>query len=1105
MKYAAACRWARAGAVILMAPLTARAIEPPATCAERKAVTDVSTPVSVLRRKIEVLGETDPFAALDLLCGTFARIRVERGEKSLDMARWTQALATPLIAYLSRYPEAEALLLHARPILERRLGPVSAEVADIHVAYAWMALRRGQLQESADSWARALLIRERVPGKKQIELQRALVGLAQARMTQRQYLIARQLADRAFDILRVNKETVSEAAAAIQNLLANIAFSEEKFLDARRHSEQQVAIELELKARGGPDQPVTAYALLGRILERLNEFPAAEAALRESVRYAQLTNGPLQRPALTALVLLANLLNERGDPRHAAEASLQALELAERELGPSAPNVVPILHNLMQARRSLGDLAQALRYMQRAARIVDSSGTNIPSGTRSRHHRLFGALLLEIGDRDAAGRELGRAELLTRDDPNLSTERATALLLRAVLAGSGEIAAARRDLLEAIRLYRSKLPGDHPLVLRALTQLCQTELAHNQTANESCGAMSLALKVTAFADPALRQAALQNLSELAMRQANLSTMRQYAVDSMIAAQSLGAPDPGWRAHFQLARALRAQQQDALAIFFGKRAIDDLQLLRQSLTSEDARLEALFVSDKVKVYRTLADWLMEAGRLDEGLEVLGLLKTQELSEFLQRAASAGVADSQVSRNAAELSLERKYRDAIAAGVADGHTIQELARWRQDDRITAEERARLERLLLGERQLEQQRVDHLESFLRDSSAGVAPAPSQTRVVQAARLDREIRRLGSDAALAIYLLTDKKLRILIATRRHQVEREIDLNANDLRRDIGNLLANVARRRDINADSQKLFETLLRPVVAVARAAGARRLVLWPDDALRYLPFSLLRDGDRFLVDEFSLQLFTADASAQPRAEANSTLTIRGLGVTKSLGGFSALPAVADELCGIVAGPIAGLEVTPTNCLQPADAGGPATGRGQLRGAAFVNASFDAARVDKLLTEPLDFSVLHWGTHFHLRPGNAIRSFLLLGDGGQLTVDHLAQLNFSGVQLMTLSACQTALGGAVTEDGREVEALSTLMQKRGARRVIASLWRVDDFSTSLLMREFYRQLGGHAANSARALQAAQRYLRRLEVNGQHPYQHPYFWSGFSLACASP
>jgi CHAT domain-containing protein len=1066
---------------------------------------DVSTPIPELRRKIEALGETDPFAALDLLCGSFARVRAERGEQSLDLARWTQALATPLIAYLNRYAEAESLLLHARPILERRLGHVSAEVADIHVAYAWMALRRGQLRESAESWARALTIRERVPGKKQIELQRALVGLAQAQMTLRQYAVARRLADRAFGILRANKEAMSEAAAAIQNLLANIAFSEEQFLDAQRHSEQQVAIELELKARGGPDQPVTAYALLGRILERLNEFPAAESALRESVRYAQLTNGPLQRPALTALVLLASLLNDRGDPRQAAEFSQQALTLAERELGPNAPNVVPILHNLMLAHRSLGDLAQAMRDIQRAALIIDSSGANIPSGTRARHHRLFGALLLEIGDHDAARVELGHAEQLTRDDPNLSIERATALLLRASLAGSGEIAAARRELQEAARLYRSKLPGDHPLVLRALNQICQADLTNNQTASESCSDVAAALKVTAYADPGLRQAVLQNLSELAMRQSDLLGMRQYAVDSMIAAQSLATPDPGWRADFQLARVLRVQQQDALAIFFGKRAIDDLQLLRQSLTSEGARLEALFVRDKVQVYRTLADWLMEAGRLDEALEVLGLLKTQELSEFLQRAAPVVAGDNRVSRNDAELALERKYRDAIQTGISDGHSIQELARRRQNDRITADERARLEKLLVDERALEQQRVDQLEGFLRDSSAGVAAARGGARVVQAARLDREIRRLGSDTALAIYLLTDHKLRILIATRREQLERDIDLNANDLRRDIGNLLANVAQRRDIEADSRHLFETLLRPVVDAARAAGAKRLVLWPDDALRYLPFSLLRDGDRFLVDDFALQLFAADTATQPLVEANNALTIRGLGVTKALAGFAALPAVADELCGIVAGPILGLEVTPANCKQPADAGGPATGRGQLRGAAFANASFDAVRVDKLLTEPRDFSVLHWGTHFYLRPGNAIRSFLLLGDGGQLTVDHLAHLNFFGVELMTLSACQTALGGAVTEDGREVEALSALMQVRGARRVIASLWRVDDFSTSLLMREFYRRLGGRAANSARALQGAQLYLRQMEIKGQHPYQHPYFWSGFTLASAAP
>lgn len=136
----------------------------------------------------------------------------------------------------------------------------------------------------------------------------------------------------------------------------------------------------------------------------------------------------------------------------------------------------------------------------------------------------------------------------------------------------------------------------------------------------------------------------------------------------------------------------------------------------------------------------------------------------------------------------------------------------------------------------------------------------------------------------------------------------------------------------------------------------------------------------------------------------------------------------------------------------------------------------------------------MLHLGTHFYLRPGNSMRSWLLLGDGGQLTLDRISALDFSGISLTTLSGCQTGMGGAVTSDGREVEGLSAIVQRRGSESVIASLWRVEDQSTASLMRKLYDEMATlHAGNgrTARALQLAQLSLIA---------KHPYYWAGFLL-----
>ena len=97
-----------------------------------------------------------------------------------------------------------------------------------------------------------------------------------------------------------------------------------------------------------------------------------------------------------------------------------------------------------------------------------------------------------------------------------------------------------------------------------------------------------------------------------------------------------------------------------------------------------------------------------------------------------------------------------------------------------------------------------------------------------------------------------------------------------------------------------------------------------------------------------------------------------------------------------------------------------------------------------------------------------------------------------------MTLSACETAMGGG-RANGREFEGFGALVQQRGAKAVIASLWPVADASTPLFMQHFYRALQ-HGRSKADALRAAQ--LALLDNSGavEGGYSHPYHWAPFVL-----
>jgi CHAT domain-containing protein len=123
------------------------------------------------------------------------------------------------------------------------------------------------------------------------------------------------------------------------------------------------------------------------------------------------------------------------------------------------------------------------------------------------------------------------------------------------------------------------------------------------------------------------------------------------------------------------------------------------------------------------------------------------------------------------------------------------------------------------------------------------------------------------------------------------------------------------------------------------------------------------------------------------------------------------------------------------------------------------------------------------------------------VLGDGSRLTLDAIAELDFHELRLVTLSACQSGLGGANTDDGREIEGLSAIVQRRGAENVVASLWRVEDRSTARLMREFYDSLPSQHGDVAAALRRSQLKVRNQRDGGRRPWQHPYYWAGFQLS----
>ena len=114
---------------------------------------------------------------------------------------------------------------------------------------------------------------------------------------------------------------------------------------------------------------------------------------------------------------------------------------------------------------------------------------------------------------------------------------------------------------------------------------------------------------------------------------------------------------------------------------------------------------------------------------------------------------------------------------------------------------------------------------------------------------------------------------------------------------------------------------------------------------------------------------------------------------------------------------------------------------------------------------------------------------------DDGVLTAREISRLDLTSASLVTLSACETALGD-VSGDG--VFGLQRGFKKAGAQTILMSLWKVDDQATQILMTEFFRQLTAKGNTSKRqAFINAQRHLRQYE-GGR--YDQPVFWAAFIM-----
>ncbi len=358
----------------------------------------------------------------------------------------------------------------------------------------------------------------------------------------------------------------------------------------------------------------------------------------------------------------------------------------------------------------------------------------------------------------------------------------------------------------------------------------------------------------------------------------------------------------------------------------------------------------------------------------------------------------------------------------------------------------------------------------------------------------LDNLHRSTGKKTALIYAIPTPNHLELILVTPgtkpvHHRItaaNREaLSTAAKTFRTEVVNA---ASRPEDYLPAAKQLHEWLITPLEPVLKAQKIDTLILCLGTGLRSLPMAALHDGQRFLVEKYSLGLIPAFNLVDRHPASLQGTKVLAMGASE-FQDQSPLPAVPVELTAIT--------------------------RTLWQGKSLLNQEFTVANL-KAQRAATSYGIVHLATHAEFLPGAANQSYIQFWRQQlRLTQFRDLELRVPVVQLLVLSACQTALGNPEAELG-----FAGLAVQSGSRAAIASLWSVSDAGTLVLMTELYRQLKT-APIKAEALRQAQLALLKKQVNLNQnlalrtgdtvplppditvegaKLAHPYYWAAFTL-----
>lgn len=815
---------------------------------------------------------------------------------------------------------------------------------------------------------------------------------------------------------------------------------------------------------------------IGKTYEKLGDFRSA-IAFYEQARTARKS---IRDPWGEGVTLnnLGYTYDTLGQPKEALAFYEQALNIW-REQG-NRKEEGNTLRNVGAVYRKFSDYAKALQFYQQALAINQ-----------------------EIGDRSNEGRTLNSIGLLYN---NLAQPNKALDFLRRSLA----IAKQRKDLRA-----QSSILSNIGLAYRRLKEIDKALDSYFQ-------AFQLALDT---GDLGSQSVTLNNLASIAIEEKQYDDAMDFLQKSLVVTRKVGdrvteatilnniglvskyqgKPNQAFATYqqsLQLDRqtgnrrgesialgnmgGLMAEQgRMEFAIYFYKLSVNVRESIRKdirSLSREDQNAFKQSVSD---IYRGLANMLLEQGRVMEALQVLDLLKVQELQDYLQDVKGNDITAQGIELLPQEQALSKLIAEVESQANSFNNELDSLRKLPNPNDTQQARIAEISKIQLEANQklvslFDSSNVKTIEKNLQQNAIADNLKLKAYLSLQE-RLKSLIQTAQFPQRTALFyplILGDRLELVLFIPDTPPIHRTIKISQTDLQSAIATFRTDLqdANSFDVQDSGKKLYEWMIKPIAADLQKHQIQTIIYAPDGQLRYIPLAALYDGKQWLIENYAINHITAINLFRLGSQTAFKPNVIAAAFSEGKYEFN----VGTQKFAFTGLPFAGKEVENLGAIIP-------------NTTKLFNSSFQR---NEIIEPKSSYNIIHLATHAAFVSGKPEESFILLGNGDRLSLREIQNLKMPAVDLVVLSACQTALGGVVG-GGEEILGFGYQMQRTGAKAAIASLWTVSDGGTQALMDIFYGELQKEKFSKVESLRQAQLSLIR---NPKSEFKHPYYWSAFIL-----